>query len=47
MADAFGEDLFNVFDEDAASNRPVPTVELEERDGLPISKSGGDDDSRR
>ncbi|WAR23229.1 MTREX-like protein [Mya arenaria] len=27
MADAFGEDLFNVFDEDNSSSRPIPELE--------------------
>jgi len=29
MADAFGEDLFNVFDEDSSSSRPIPQTEDE------------------
>ncbi|XP_045157858.2 exosome RNA helicase MTR4-like [Mercenaria mercenaria] len=46
MADAFGDDLFNVFDEDSTSVRPVPTVEVEEKDEQSIDKSKNDDGKR-
>ncbi|KAH3850420.1 hypothetical protein DPMN_092831 [Dreissena polymorpha] len=43
MADAFEEDLFNVFDADTASSRPVPEQDLPENDRDSTEK----DDSQR
>lgn len=47
MADAFGDDLFNVFDEDAASNRPVPSIDDEVGEGTSKNVADNDDDRRR
>ena len=46
MADAFGDDLFNVFDEDATSSRPVPTLEVEENVDKEEDKIKTDDSQR-
>ena len=44
MADAFGDDLFNVFDEDSSANRPTPSEDIaqitEESSNAPEDDSG-------
>ncbi|KAL4230220.1 Exosome RNA helicase MTR4 [Mactra antiquata] len=47
MAEAFGDDLFNVFDEESESNRPVPTLQDESEDISSKNLPEGGDDARR
>jgi hypothetical protein len=46
MADAFGDELFNVFNEDSSSSRPVPTLEVGEICEETPDRSKCDDNER-
>lgn len=46
MADAFEDELFNVFDEDSAAGRPTPDINIAQ-DSLEQKESGERDDSKR
>lgn len=46
MADAFGDELFNVFDEDGATGRPTPDINIAQ-DSLEQKESDECDDNKR